>query len=192
MLGHIGYHSIGTSASTSTDMTLRSPAVAGTFYPAEPDALDRVVRACLDARRRIGSPPRRSSRRTRATSIPGRSPGPRSRASRIWPTGSRGWCCSARRIAWHFPAWRCRARPASDPARHGRDRHGGPATSRSQLPRSMLFDAALRRRTRARGRAAVHPDAVSARERRAAPPRRRRARRRWSRCSRNCGAGRRR
>ncbi len=29
-------------------MSLRSPAVAGTFYPAEPDTLARVVRACLD------------------------------------------------------------------------------------------------------------------------------------------------
>ena len=28
-------------------MTIRSPAVAGTFYPANPDALDRVVRAAL-------------------------------------------------------------------------------------------------------------------------------------------------
>jgi predicted class III extradiol MEMO1 family dioxygenase len=28
-------------------MTIRSPAVAGTFYPATPDALDRVVRAAL-------------------------------------------------------------------------------------------------------------------------------------------------
>jgi MEMO1 family protein len=30
-------------------MTIRSPAVAGTFYPASPDALDRVVRAALTA-----------------------------------------------------------------------------------------------------------------------------------------------
>ena len=30
-------------------MTIRSPAVAGTFYPANPDALDRVVRAALTA-----------------------------------------------------------------------------------------------------------------------------------------------
>ncbi len=32
-------------------MTIRSPAVAGTFYPAAPDALDRVVRAALGAAR---------------------------------------------------------------------------------------------------------------------------------------------
>ena len=34
-----------------TAMTIRSPAVAGTFYPAAPDALDRVVRAALGAAR---------------------------------------------------------------------------------------------------------------------------------------------
>ncbi len=32
-------------------MTIRSPAVAGIFYPAAPDALDQVVRACLDGSR---------------------------------------------------------------------------------------------------------------------------------------------
>jgi MEMO1 family protein len=34
-----------------TVMTIRSPAVAGTFYPAAPDALDRVVRSALAAAR---------------------------------------------------------------------------------------------------------------------------------------------
>src|SRR5262249_6824260 len=36
------------SGHSAIDMTIRSPSVAGSFYPAQPDALDRVVRACLD------------------------------------------------------------------------------------------------------------------------------------------------
>src|SRR3972149_10873280 len=39
-------------------MTIRSPAVAGMFYPAAPDALERVVRAALAAARVDAVPPK--------------------------------------------------------------------------------------------------------------------------------------
>jgi hypothetical protein len=77
---------------------VRPPAVAGFFYPSDPDELAESINACFaDAVRpaRARRSRRRWSCRTRDTSTPARSPHRATSGSPPSPRRCGGWCCSA-------------------------------------------------------------------------------------------------
>ena len=153
----------------------RPAAVAGLFYPGDAArARADASRSCSASAPRAGRRPcpRRSSRRTRATSIPGRSRRASTRCSRRRARRSSASCCSGRPIASRCAGSRCpAARAFATPlgaveidaeaveqlrgaAAGRRERRGARARALARSARAVSADRARRLQARAaRGRA---------------------------------------